>query len=69
MTLAWFNGREAAEIGTALADEYAPRTDPAGQGSPQGSNSGSIEQLMRRADSEVRPLQLNFYKKAIRKFL
>jgi tetratricopeptide (TPR) repeat protein len=64
MTLAWFNGREAAEIGTALADEYAPRTDPAGQGSPQGSNSGSIEQLMRRADSEVRPLQLNFYKKA-----
>jgi tetratricopeptide (TPR) repeat protein len=66
MTLAWFNGREAAEIGAALADEYAPRTEPAGSpGSPRGGGtSGSIEYLLRRADNEVRPLQLNFYKKA-----
>jgi tetratricopeptide (TPR) repeat protein len=54
MILAWLNGREAAEIGMALADEFAP----------QGSASGSMEQLLRRADNEVRPLQLNFYKKA-----
>lgn len=65
MILAWLDGREAAEIGTALADEFAPRTQSAAaQVSPQGNPSGSMEQLLRRADSEVRPLRLNFYKKA-----
>jgi tetratricopeptide (TPR) repeat protein len=63
MTLAWLDGREAAEIGAALAEEFAPRTASIVQGSAQ-SSSGSMEQLLRRADSEVRPLQLNFYKKA-----
>jgi tetratricopeptide (TPR) repeat protein len=52
--LAWFSGREAAQIGAALADEYAPGAD----------SNGSMEQLLRRADSNVRPLQLNFFKKA-----
>src|SRR5271167_3500991 len=52
--LDWFNSREAAEIGTALADEFAARA----------SASGSIEQLLQRADREVRALQLNFFKKA-----
>jgi tetratricopeptide (TPR) repeat protein len=52
--LAWFSGREAAQIGAALADEYAPGAD----------STGSMEQLLRRADSDVRPLQLNFFKKA-----
>jgi tetratricopeptide (TPR) repeat protein len=64
MTLAWLDGREAAEIGVALAEEFAPRTASIVQGSAQNSPSGSMEQLLRRADIEVRPLQLNFYKKA-----
>jgi tetratricopeptide (TPR) repeat protein len=65
MNLAWLNGREAAEIGAALADEFAPRTESAVTGGlPAKKTSGSMEQLLRRADSEVRPLQLNFYKKA-----
>jgi tetratricopeptide (TPR) repeat protein len=65
MILAWLNGREAAEIGAALADEFAPLADSAGTpGSPQRGASGSMEELLRRADAEVRPLQLNFYKKA-----
>src|SRR6267154_2543903 len=65
MILAWLNGREAAEIGAALADEYAPRTESAvTRGSPQSRPSGSMKQLLQRADGEVRPLQLNFYKKA-----
>ncbi|HEX3914570.1 MAG TPA: sulfotransferase [Steroidobacteraceae bacterium] len=65
MILAWLDGREATEIGFALADEYAPRTDPAVTRSlRQRSASDSMEQLLRRADTEVRPLQLNFYKKA-----
>jgi tetratricopeptide (TPR) repeat protein len=54
MSLAWLDGREAAEIGAALAEDFAK----------PGSTSGSMEPLLRRADSEVRPLQLNFYKKA-----
>src|SRR5271169_407142 len=54
MILGWLDGRKAAEIGVALADDFA-----AGKG-----ESGSMEQLLRRADGEVRPLQLNFYKKA-----
>jgi tetratricopeptide (TPR) repeat protein len=65
MILAWLNGREAAEMGTALADEFAPPTESAvTRGPPQDNASGSVEHLMRRADSEVRPLQLNFYQKA-----
>jgi tetratricopeptide (TPR) repeat protein len=65
MILTWFNGREAAEIGAALADEFAPRIDSAvTRSSPKKGAPESMELLLRRADSEVRPLQLNFYKKA-----
>src|ERR1700735_3768584 len=65
MILAWLNGREAAEIGAALADEFAPRSESAATGGLPGKRtSASTEQLLRRADSDVRPLQLNFYKKA-----
>src|SRR5258706_6741423 len=65
MILAWLNGREAAEIGAALADEFAQKPESAAaKGSRQGGGSGSMDLLLRRADSEVRPLQLNFYKKA-----
>jgi tetratricopeptide (TPR) repeat protein len=61
----WFKSREAAEIGTALADEFAPPTASATtQRSPHGSTSSSTEQLLQLADSKVRPLRLNFYKKA-----
>ena len=65
MIITWLNAREAAEIGVALADEFAPQANSAvSRGSPQSSGVGSMEQLLRRADSEVRPLHLNFYKKA-----
>jgi tetratricopeptide (TPR) repeat protein len=64
MTFAWLDGREAAEIGDSLAEEFAPRTNSAAQGSPQSNAAGSMEQLLQRADTLVRPLQLNFYKKA-----
>ena len=65
MILSWFSGREAAEIGVALADQFAPQPNSAvPQGSQQCAPSGSMQQLLRSADAEVRPLQLNFYKKA-----
>jgi tetratricopeptide (TPR) repeat protein len=61
--LDWFNSRDAAQIGAALADEFAPPGSPA---NTPGSSSGSksIERLLMRADSEVRLLRLNFFKKA-----
>jgi tetratricopeptide (TPR) repeat protein len=64
MTIGWFNAGEAAEIGVALADGFAPPAASVVQGSAQAGPSGSIDQLLQRADSELRPLQLNFYKKA-----
>jgi len=65
MILAWLNGREAADVGVALADQFAPRPNSAEpRGSPQSGASGSVEQLLQRVDSDVRPLNLNFYKKA-----
>jgi tetratricopeptide (TPR) repeat protein len=67
MMLDWFNAREAAEIGTVLADQFAPQTAPASARSgnaAQGKSTKALEELLRRADSDVRKLRLNFYKKA-----
>jgi hypothetical protein len=67
MMLDWFNAREAAEVGTALADHFAPQTAPASarsENAAQGKTTRGLEELLRRADSEVRQLRLNFYKKA-----
>ena len=65
MIIAWLNAHEAAKLGVALADEFAPQANSAvSQAAPQSGGSQSMEQLLRRADSEVRPLHLNFYKKA-----
>jgi Flp pilus assembly protein TadD len=67
MVLDWFNAQEAAEIGTALADQFAPETAAASARSDnaaQGESARALGMLLRRADSEVRQLRLNFYKKA-----
>jgi tetratricopeptide (TPR) repeat protein len=61
----WFDSRAAVQIGAALADEFAPRTAPAiARGEATGNSPGALQQLLWRADSEVRSLRLNFYKKA-----
>ena len=61
----WFDSREAVQIGAALADEFAPRTSPApANGEAAGNSPGALQQLLRRADSDVRSLNLNFYQKA-----
>jgi tetratricopeptide (TPR) repeat protein len=66
MMLDWFNSREAAQVGAALADEFAPRTAPIPVNSDQvkAKSSDALMELLRRADREVRTLRLNFYKKA-----
>jgi tetratricopeptide (TPR) repeat protein len=68
MMLKWFNAREAAELGVALADQFAAaalRPAPArGSEGKRKEHAGALEQLQERADREVRPLELNFYQKA-----
>ncbi len=67
MMLDWFNSREAAQVGTALADEFAPRTAPAAARANDAVHrepAKALQELLRRADREVRTLRLNFYKKA-----
>jgi Flp pilus assembly protein TadD len=57
----WFNSVTATSVGSSLADEYAPRAIPFNENS---CDANSIQKLLRRADIEVRPLHLNFFKKA-----
>ena len=65
MMLKWFNASEAADVGAALADQFAAA--PAPQPAPVRNSEGkrkeratALEELYGRADREVRPLELNF---------
>src|ERR1700681_124313 len=68
MILEWFNARKAAEIGVALADQFAPQTNSGLAAKSDGARSEDpgrlLQDLLERADREVRTLGLNFYKKA-----
>jgi tetratricopeptide (TPR) repeat protein len=69
MMLKWFNAREAADLGVALADQFAAATAPRpapvrGSDGKRKEHASALEQLHERADREVRPLELNFYQKA-----
>src|ERR1700737_4558284 len=68
MMLEWFNGREAAELGTALADQFAQQmgSGSATRGEKRAAKEPGkvLQQLLRRADLEVRTLRLNIYKRA-----
>ena len=57
MILEWFNAKEAAKIGIALADQFTPQ--------PAAREQGNVlQEILQRADLEVRGLRLNVYKKA-----
>ena len=69
MMLKWFHAREAADVGAALADQFAaaaaPRPHPsAAPRECERSTSTALQELHERADREVRTLELNFYQKA-----
>ena len=69
MMLKWFNAREAADLGAALADQFAaaaaPRPAPVrGSEGKRKEHATALQELHERADREVRPLELNFYQKA-----
>jgi tetratricopeptide (TPR) repeat protein len=64
----WFKASDAAEIGIALADQFA--RPPASSATAPGEDTtesvpvNRLQDILQRADREVRPLQLNFFKKA-----
>jgi tetratricopeptide (TPR) repeat protein len=68
MMLKWFNAREATEAGTGLADQFASRVasdiTERGKGVAKTDPNKALQELLERADSEVRSLNLNLYKKA-----
>jgi tetratricopeptide (TPR) repeat protein len=68
MILEWFNASEAAKIGIALADQFAPQgvtSSTAHEKKSARSEPGDVlQEILQRADREVRNLRLNFYKKA-----
>ncbi len=69
MMFKWLDGREAAHVGEELADQFAPAPSRAG-GSVRDEKiaakrqKSALEELLLRADRDVRSLELNFYKKA-----
>jgi tetratricopeptide (TPR) repeat protein len=69
MMLKWFNAREAADAGVALADQFAAtavqRPVPVKRsGGRRKESPTALQELAERADREVRALRLNFYQKA-----
>jgi tetratricopeptide (TPR) repeat protein len=67
MILQWFNARDAADAGSALADEFA---SPATSSSTAtgtlaiGKGDEAMERILRLADREFESLRLNAYKRA-----
>jgi tetratricopeptide (TPR) repeat protein len=67
MMLDWFNGREAAKLGVILADQFAPGSaSPSAKPAAQSplKRKTTAQELLQRADRDVRALRLNFYKRA-----
>jgi tetratricopeptide (TPR) repeat protein len=65
MVFKYFNASEAAEIGVSLADQFASDVNSVHSEKRSPKAPGSrFQEILARADRDVRPLQLNFYKKA-----
>jgi tetratricopeptide (TPR) repeat protein len=68
MILKWFNTREAVEVGTTLADNFAPQTfldsTTRDKQSSREKQAEAMQALIRLAEGKVCNLQLNLYKRA-----
>ncbi len=67
MILDWFNARDATKVGVTLADEFAPRTASEAAKANKAANGAPanvVQELLQRAEHEILPLRLNFYKRA-----
>ena len=61
----WFNARDAANAGVALADSLAPSAAPRSAKGTRKEKAGALQALLQRADLEVRTLQSYFGGKVI----
>jgi len=73
MLLKWLDAREAAAAGVALADEFyvqsasrlpRARARDGGQRPQQPELQKFLQKFLQRVDQAIRPLQLNFFKRA-----
>ncbi|MFI4868008.1 MAG: sulfotransferase [Steroidobacterales bacterium] len=69
MLLDWFNARESAKAGTALADQFTHLSASGGaarsrQKAVSGTHGAVLQMCLRRGVHEIRALRLNFYKRA-----
>ena len=64
MTLNWLDARHASEAGIALADGFAPDSKLTKIKQSSGGLTNTLQKLFEHADRDVRPLGLNYYKKA-----
>ena len=60
MLIEWFDSRAAVQVGTALADRFAPQKTPG----PAAHRENILQEIFRQVDREVRTLRLNIYKRA-----
>jgi len=66
MAFDWFNVAEATAAGAVLADQFAQQAlqSAAVGGKPQAQADKALQELLRRADSELRGMRMNFFKRA-----
>jgi tetratricopeptide (TPR) repeat protein len=68
MIFKWLNASKAAKLGAALADQFAPKqvvsSTTHSEQSALSQSGDALQEILHRADREVRSLRLNFYKKA-----
>src|SRR5580693_2228039 len=65
----WFGGREAAEVGTALADDFILQSASGPDARQRQKRSKSkepqlLQKFLQRVDRETRPLKLNILRRA-----
>jgi Flp pilus assembly protein TadD len=61
MPFDWFNVSDATALGVTLADHFAQIVTDSKQ---QGQSGKALQDLLRRTDSELRAIRLNFFKRA-----
>jgi hypothetical protein len=73
MLLKWLDGRNATEVGNALADEFVLHSAPGAAGTRRSERAPDsqhqklqqfFQRFLQRVDHEAGPLRLNFFQRA-----